>query len=101
LVLDFCSLGAQLKGLGQFPFADRHHRGFLALAMALIYFFFGTEMGLALRASGKNKQMARQRHQRQIDDDHRLGDFLGFGRFIRHAICSEESHGLARKMAKG
>lgn len=32
---------------------------YLALAMAGIYFFFGTEMGLALRASGKNKQMAK------------------------------------------
>ena len=27
--------------------------------MGGIYFFFGTEMGLALRASGKNKQMAK------------------------------------------
>jgi putative ABC transport system permease protein len=31
----------------------------LAAALALLYFFFGTEMGLALRAAGKNKQMAR------------------------------------------
>jgi putative ABC transport system permease protein len=32
---------------------------YLALAMSLMYFFFGTEVGLALRASGKNKQMAK------------------------------------------
>jgi ABC-type uncharacterized transport system, permease component len=32
---------------------------FLGLSMGGIYFFFGTEMGLALRASGKNKQMAK------------------------------------------
>jgi putative ABC transport system permease protein len=32
---------------------------FLTLAVLLVYFFFGTELGLAIRASGKNKQMAR------------------------------------------
>jgi len=29
------------------------------LVLLLVYFFFGTEMGMAIRASGKNKQMAR------------------------------------------
>jgi len=29
------------------------------LVVALVYFFFGTEMGMAVRAAGKNKQMAR------------------------------------------
>jgi putative ABC transport system permease protein len=31
----------------------------LAVVFALLYFFFGTELGLAIRASGKNKTMAR------------------------------------------
>jgi putative ABC transport system permease protein len=31
----------------------------VALIMVFLYFFFGTELGLAIRASGKNKQMAR------------------------------------------
>lgn len=32
---------------------------FLTLTMILTYWFFGTELGLSLRASGKNKKMAR------------------------------------------
>lgn len=32
---------------------------FLSLTMVLTYWFFGTELGLSLRASGKNKLMAR------------------------------------------
>ncbi|MFA6620469.1 MAG: ABC transporter permease [Bacilli bacterium] len=31
----------------------------VALVMFFLYFFFGTELGLAIRATGKNKQMAR------------------------------------------
>src|SRR5574344_143208 len=34
--------------------------GFIvAITLVFLYFFFGTELGLAIRASGKNKQMAR------------------------------------------